>query len=208
MKTKSSLYCTLTAVFVGCLLISNIMAAKTFMLGNLVLPTAVIIFPISYICNDVIAEIYGFKKAKRIIYSGFLINVLAVIAYNIAIHLPAPDFATDVADAFAIVLGSTARTLIASFSAYLVGSITNAKIMELMKVKSGNSLMLRCIVSTLVGEGLDAFIFISIAFYGTMPINQLVIMILAQAAFKTLYEVVVYPLTKVVIGYIRKLPEE
>jgi len=123
-KTKTNLFNILTGLFVGCLLISNVLAAKTFTFLGLVLPTAVIIFPVVYIVNDVMAEIFGFIKAKQIIYTGFVINLLAVICYNVAILLPAPDYATVGADAFAITLSSTWRVLIASLVAYLVGSIT------------------------------------------------------------------------------------
>lgn len=206
-RTKTNLFNVLTGLFVGCLLISNVLAAKTFTFLGLVLPTAVIIFPVVYIVNDVMAEIFGFIKAKQIIYTGFVINLLAVICYNIAILLPAPDYATVGANAFAITLSSTWRVLIASLVAYLVGSITNSYIMVKMKEKSENKLMLRCILSTLAGEGLDAFFFISIVFIGTMPIKDLAIMIVAQATFKTLFEVVVFPATNYVIKMLRKLPE-
>lgn len=206
-KTKSELFTALTGLFIGCLLISNVLASKTFTFWGLVLPTAVIIFPVVYIVNDVMAEIFGFQRAKRIIYTGFMINLLAVLCYNIAILLPAPEFAIEGANAFAITLSSTWRVLIASLAAYIVGSITNSYIMVKMKEKSEKNLMLRCIISTLAGEGLDALFFITIAFIGTMPITNLLVMIVAQAIFKTLFEVVVYPITKLVIKTLNNLPE-
>lgn len=204
---KSQLYQILTGVFVACLLMSNIMSAKTFMLGNVVLPTAVIIFPIVYIVNDVMAEIYGFRKARDIIVLGFALNAFAVAAYSIAIKLPAPEYAAESAAAFATVLGSTSRILIASFAAYLVGSLVNASVMVRMKEKLKDYLMLRCITSTAIGESIDAVIFISIAFAGTMPVETLLVMIAAQAAFKTLFEVAFYPFTRVVIKAVEKMPE-
>ena len=207
MKTnKVQLYSILTGVFVACLLISNVLSAKTFELGSVVLPTAVIIFPVVYIVNDVMAEIYGFRKARNIILLGFALNALAVAAYSIAIALPAPAYATEGAAAFASVLGSTWRILIASFAAYLVGSLVNAGIMVRLKAKLQQHLMFRCVLSTLVGEGIDAVIFITIAFAGTMPVETLLIMIAAQAAFKTLFEIVFYPLTRVVIKKVEQLP--
>ena len=207
MRTnKGQLYPILTGVFVACLLISNVLSAKTFTLSSVVLPTAVIIFPVVYIVNDVMAEIYGFKKATRIILLGFALNLLAVVAYSIAIALPAPAFAAEGAAAFALTLGSTWRVLIASFAAYLVGSLVNAGVMVRMKERLQEHLMLRCVLSTLLGEGIDAIIFITIAFAGTMPWESLLIMIAAQAAFKTLFEVVFYPLTRVVIKKVERLP--
>lgn len=207
MKTnKTQLHSILAGVFVACLLISNVLSAKTFTLSSVVLPTAVIIFPLVYIVNDVMAEIYGFRKARNIIFLGFALNALAVAAYTVAIALPAPDYAAEGAAAFAAVLGSTWRILIASFAAYLVGSLVNAGIMVRLKAKLQRHLMFRCVLSTLIGEGIDAVIFISIAFAGTMPAETLLIMIAAQAAFKTLFEVVFYPLTRFVIKKVEQLP--
>lgn len=207
MKTnKIQLYNILTGVFVACLLISNVLSAKTFTLGSVVLPTAVVIFPIVYIVNDVMAEIYGFRKARNIILLGFALNLLAVIAYSIAIALPAPAYAAEGAAAFAAVLGSTWRILIASFAAYLIGSLVNASVMVKLKARLQKQLMFRCVLSTLLGEGIDAIIFITIAFAGTMPVETLLIMIAAQAAFKTLFEVVFYPLTRFVIKRVEQLP--
>lgn len=206
-KTKTQLYQILTGVFVACLLISNILASKTFTIGSIILPTAVIIFPVVYIVNDVMAEIYGYKKARNIILLGFAMNALAVIAYSIAIALPAPEFAAEGAAAFEMVLGSTWRVLLASFAAYLVGSLVNARVMVAMKAKLEEYLMLRCIFSTLLGEGIDAMIFITIAFAGTMAVSDLLIMIVAQAMFKTLFEVVFYPFTKITIRKIQTLAD-
>ena len=205
--TKSNLYQIITGIFVACLLISNILASKTFTLGNVVLPTAVIIFPVVYIVNDVLAEVFGFKKASNVIVLGFVLNLFAVLAYTVAIALPAPIFAAETADAFALVLGSTWRMLLASVAAYLVGSFVNAYVMVWLKAKTEKLLMLRCIISTLIGEGLDAMIFITIAFVGTMPLTSLLTMIVAQALFKTAFEIVAYPLTRIAIKKAKSLEE-
>ena len=208
--TKTKLFSVITALFCSCLIISNVLAGKTFALtSSIVLPCAVIIFPVVYIVNDVLSEVYGFKKAREVIFLGFGINVLAVIAYSIAILLPSPVFAAEIGEAFKTVLGSTPRILLASFLAYLAGSLVNAKVMVLMKAKHGeNKLALRCIFSTLIGEGIDACIFITIAFLATMPFNSLLVMIIAQALFKTLYECIVYPVTKIIIQKVKALPDD
>jgi hypothetical protein len=203
--TKTELYATLTGVFTACLIISNIIAGKTFDFFSFVLPCGVIIFPVIYIVNDVLAEVYGYEKARRVILLGFFMNLVAVIAYTITIMLPAPVFFEN-SEAFSVVLGSTLRLLVASFMAYLVGSLINAKLMTYLKRWDEEKLFFRCIVSTLFGEGLDALIFIFIGFYGTMPIESLLLMIVAQALFKTLYEIIVYPLTRFVIGRVKALP--
>ena len=204
--TKTELYAILTGVFTACLIVSNIIAGKTFDFFSFTLPCGVIIFPVIYIVNDVLAEVYGYQKAKRVILLGFFMNLVAVICYNITIIMPAPAFFTN-SDAFSIVLGSTFRLLVASFAAYLAGSLLNAKVMVVLKKKYEDKLFLRCIASTLVGEGLDAIIFIFIGFLGTMPLEALLMMIVAQALFKTIYEIIIYPLTRYVIGHVKRLPE-
>lgn len=202
--TKSELYAILAGVFTASLIISNIIAGKTFEFFSFTLPCGVIIFPIIYIVNDVLAECYGYQKARRVILLGFLMNLIAVICYNITIWLPAPSF-FESSDAFSIVLGSTLRLLIASFAAYIVGSLLNAKVMVYLKSKSEEKLFFRCIFSTLIGEGCDALIFITIGFWGLMPLGALIMMIVVQALFKTIYEIIVYPLTKIVISKVKRL---
>ena len=133
-------------------------------------------------------------------------NLIAVICYNITIWLPAPGFFEN-SEAFSIVLSSTARLLVASFVAYLVGSLVNAKLMTYLKRWDEEKLFFRCIVSTLFGEGLDALIFITIGFFGTMPTDALLMMIVVQTLFKTVYEMIVYPLTRYVIGSVKALPQ-
>ena len=157
MVTKTELYAYLAGIFTASLIISNIIAGKTFDFFSVILPCGVIIFPIIYIINDVLAEVYGYEKARRVILLGFLMNLIAIICYNITIWLPAPVF-FEASDAFSIVLGSTFRLLIASFAAYLVGSIINAWLMVYLKKWDEDKLFFRCILSTLFGEGLDAII--------------------------------------------------
>ena len=208
LKNKPSqmeLYPIITALFCGCLIISNILASKTFSLYDIILPCGVVIFPLVYIVGDVLTEIYGFTLAKRTIYLGFIINLIAVIAYQIAIFLPGTDLATS--NAFSIILGSTPRILIASLISYLVGSYVNAYFMKILKERYTDYLFARCSISTLFGEGLDAIIFITIAFAGLMPNEVLITMIICQGAFKIIYEIIVYPITRTVINWIKSLDD-
>ena len=203
LKNKPSqmeLYPIITALFCGCLIISNILASKTFSLYDIILPCGVVIFPLVYIVGDVLTEIYGFKLAKRTIYLGFIINLIAVIAYQIAIFLPGTDLATS--NAFSI-----PRILIASLISYLVGSYVNAYFMKILKERYTDYLFARCSISTLFGEGLDAIIFITIAFAGLMPNEVLITMIICQGAFKIIYEIIVYPITRTVINWIKSLDD-
>lgn len=198
---KQNLYATLLAVFCGTLLISNVLASKMFAIGTFTFPGGVIVFPIVYIINDVLAEVYGFRLARRAIMTGFGINLFAVFAYNIAIALPSPAMVDS--GAFQAVLGSTWRVLLASFTAYLAGSLLNTYVM--VRLKQHTSLFVRCVVSTLFGEGLDGIVFSFVAFLGIVPINVILVMILSQTAFKVLYELLIYPVTKTVIRKVQAL---
>ena len=204
--TKTELYAIIAGVFTVCLIVSNIIAGKTFQFFSFALPCGVIIFPVVYVINDVLAEVYGYKKARRIILLGFAMNLVAVICFQITVWLPAPSFFEN-SEAFAIVLGSTWRLLIAGFAAYLVGSLVNAKLMTYLKKWDENKLFFRCIASTFFGESLDAMVYITLAFFGTMPVEALVSMIVVQALVKTVYEIIVYPVTRKVILSVKALPD-
>lgn len=195
---KQTLLLIAAATYCCCLLISNVTAGKTFGVGMFSLPCAVLLFPVVYILNDMLTEVFGYKTARGVVLMGFALNLLAVGTYALTIILPGSEFFAG-QEAYETVLGNTPRLLVASMSAYLVGSLANAKIMEAMKGLSEERLMLRCVSSTLVGETLDACLFIGIAFAGVMPVNALLGMVVAQATFKTLYEVAVYPITRRVI---------
>lgn len=194
----------LTGVFCASLIISNILAFKTFDFFGYILPSAVIMFPIVYIINDLIAEIYDYKITRLVIYTGFIMNLMAVIAYNIAIILKPSTLFYD-QYSFEIVLSNSFRVLVASFIAYLLGSFTNLKIMDTYKIKHGEKhLAFRCIFSTILGEGIDALLFISIAFIGTIPLYNIINMIIIQASFKIIYECICFPVTKLIIKAVKE----
>ena len=198
---KQKLYIFLSILYCCMLLVTNITANRTFEIYGFMLPSAVIVFPIVYIINDVMTECFGLENSKTIILTAFIMNLIAVLFFNVAINLPTTnDFSS-----YNVVLGSTIIALIASFLAYLLGSFTNAIIMDYMKKKNSKSLMLRCVLSTLVGESIDAYIFISIMFINVLPYSVVLKMIITQALFKTVYEIIVYPVTRRVIKYINKL---
>ena len=196
---KTNIYMTLFALYCVALVVSNIISNRTFEIGQFMLPSAVIVFPIIYIINDVLTECYGFKMASKTIWTAFGLNLMAVVFFNIAVNLPTT---TDYSS-YNIVLGNTLKPLIASVLAYLVGSFVNAKVMDTLR--NHKSLMLRCVLSTLFGETIDAAIFISIMFIGVMDVKTVCSMIITQAVFKTLYEIIVYPVTKIVIKKIKSI---
>ena len=203
-NTVSVLFMFAGILFATCLLISNILATKILMIGPWAAPAGVLIFPIAYILNDVITEVWGFGKARLIIWTGFAVNVLAVLFFTVGIVVPGAPFWQN-QEAFATILGNTPRIVAASLSAYLVGSFLNAFIMSRMKVlTNGKGFSGRAILSTIVGESADSFIFIVIAFVGIFPMGVLVTMIFTQAMLKTVYEILILPITIWVVGFVKR----
>jgi uncharacterized integral membrane protein (TIGR00697 family) len=169
------------------------------------LPAGTIIFPISYICGDVLTEVYGFHRARQVIWLGFACNVLAVGAIWVAQLLPgAPFWDAEAQGAYEQILGFTPRLLIASFCAYLIGEFANSVVLAKMKVlMHGRRLWARTIGSTIVGQGLDSLVFVTIAFFATIPAAALVTMILTQWILKVVYETLATPLTYLVVGFLK-----
>lgn len=206
MKNSVSVLFMLAGIlFATCLLISNILATKILMIGPWSAPAGVIIFPIAYILNDVITEVWGFAKARLIIWTGFAVNVLAVLFFTAGIVIPGAPFWQN-QDAFATILGNTPRIVLASLSAYLIGSFLNAFVMSRMKVLTqGKGFSARAILSTLAGESADSLIFISIAFAGIFPIGVLITMVFTQAMLKTAYEILILPVTLGVVKWVKRV---
>jgi uncharacterized integral membrane protein (TIGR00697 family) len=207
-KQVSVLFMLAGILFTTCLLLSNILAVKIVMIGPWAAPAGVLVFPLAYIINDVIAEVWGYRKARLIIWSGFGMNLLAVIFFSSSIALPAAPFWPN-QDAYSLIIGTTPRIVVASLTAYLLGSFINAYVLSTMKVKTkGKHFGFRAIVSTLAGESVDSIIFISIAFAGIFPLGALVTMIVSQALLKTVYEIIVLPLTSLIVKRIKKTEGE
>lgn len=206
MKNSVSVLFMLAGIlFATCLLISNILATKILLIGTWAAPAGVLIFPIAYILNDVITEVWGFGKARMIIWTGFVVNLIAVLFFSLGIAIPGAPFWQN-QEAFSIVLGSTPRIVIASLSAYLIGSFLNAFVMSRMKVATkGKGFSVRAILSTLVGESADSLIFIMIAFAGTFPASVLIAMIFTQAMLKTAYEILILPVTLQVVKLVKRV---
>jgi len=205
MNNKVSVLFMLAGIlFAASLLISNIIASKIMMLGPLAVPAGVLVFPLAYILNDVITEVWGYSKARLIIWSGFAVNLLMVLFFSITLAVPAAPF-WEGQDAYAAVLGSTPRIVAASMMAYLLGSFLNSWIMSSFKVKTqGKGFSLRAVTSTIVGEGADSAIFITVAFVGLFPAGVLLTMVVTQALVKIAFEIIVLPLTIVAVKQVKK----
>jgi uncharacterized integral membrane protein (TIGR00697 family) len=200
----SSLFLVLFALFLTCLLLSNIIAGKLIQVFGLVLPSAVILFPITYILGDVFTEVYGFRKTRAVIWMGFAANAVMSIVFLCAVALPVPAFFKD-QHAYATVLGMTPRIVVASLVAYWAGEFANSITLSILKKATrGRFLWTRTIGSTVVGQGLDTAIFIAVGFFGLVPTPLLFQMMLAQYLFKVAYETLLTPLTYVIVFRIKR----
>jgi uncharacterized integral membrane protein (TIGR00697 family) len=167
------------------------------------MPAAIIIFPISYILGDVFTEVYGYRQARRVIWLGFFCNLFLVVVVYIGLLLPAASF-WDGQASYERILGYTPRILAASFLAYLTGEFSNSFVLAKIKIATrGKWLWVRTITSTLIGQGLDSLIFITLSFIGTMPVEALLLTILTQWIVKSLYEAMVTPITYKVVNFLK-----
>lgn len=189
MKEKNfNKFTIVSTLFVMLLIISNLLATKMILVLGFVLPAAVIVYPFCFMVGDVLTEVWGFKTAKKVIWLGFFMNLLLIIFTNIAIPLTYPEFWKG-QEHFQFIFGAIPRIVLASFIGYLAGEFSNSWSLELIKkITKGRWLFVRTIGSSVVGQVLDTGLFITIAFYGTMPNEVLITMIIAQYIFKVLCE--------------------
>ena len=192
-------------LFNVCLIAANLLETKVIQVGSLTVTAGLLVFPISYIINDCIAEVWGFKKARLIIWSGFAMNFFVVALGLIAVAIPAAPF-WEGEEHFDFVFGMAPRIVAASLMAFLVGSFLNAYVMSKMKVASqGRNFSARAIWSTVVGETADSLIFFPVAFGGIIAWKELLIMMGIQIVLKSMYEVMILPVTIRVVKAIKKV---
>lgn len=202
MKKYSFLQLVLTLIYVLALVICNIITVKQVQLFNIVTTGGFFIFPIVYILSDVFSEVYGYRWSRLTCYMAFLANLIAVIIFTLVIHTPAPSYYKN-GEAFSIVLGSAPRVLISSFLAFLFGDLVNDKIFAKMKLnhkEDHKGFGVRAILSSLFGEITDSIIFYPLCFFGALPFSSLLIMICTEVIIKTTYEIVVLPVTRIVMN--------
>ena len=203
-ENYSKTFIILCILNITCLLISNIITIKTVNILGLIFTAADLLFPITYILNDVFTEVYGFNKARFVIWASFFSNLLMVTIFQIVIWLP-PDETFTIQNELQNILGSTPRILLASFLAFLVGNFANSIVLSKIKVKTkGQYLGFRTIISTIIGEGLDTLLFIPIVFVGTLEIKDILMLMLDVYLLKVLIEIILTPLTYKVIDFIKR----
>ena len=206
-KNISKLQLILTVLFVVCLLVSNIITGKQVQLPfNIVMTGAVFIFPITYILSDLFSEVYGYKWSRFTCYLGFVMNLFMVLVFTAVIETPAPSYWQN-QEAFQTVLGNTPKILFASLLAFMIGDYVNDRVFKKFKEKhpkDHRGFEFRAILSSLCGEVVDSAIFLPIAFLGTMPLNTLLVMGITQVSIKVAYEIIILPITKLVVKKVSK----
>lgn len=198
----------ITGLFVAVLLISNIASTKILLLWKFTFDGGTILFPLSYIFGDILTEVYGYQKSRRVIWTGFFSAlVMALVFYIVQILPPAEDWIYQ--EAFESLLGFVPRIVLASLIAYFAGEFSNSYILSKLKIKSeGKHLWIRTIGSTLVGEGLDTIIFCMIAFYGVLPTGLLWSVIISNYIFKCSVEILFTPVTYIIVGFLKRKENE
>jgi len=209
MKNKSFLYFDLImALFVAVLLISNIASTKILVLWRFTFDGGTLLFPLSYIFGDILTEVYGYAKSRRVIWTGFFCAMLmSAVLMIVAVLKPAADWPYQ--EAFKKIIGLTPRIVLASLIAYWAGEFSNSYILAKVKIwMKGKFLWMRTISSTLVGEGIDTSLFVLIAFCGVIPAGLLLVVFISNYIFKCGVEILFTPLTYKIIGFLKKKENE
>ncbi len=195
----------MTVLFCSSLIVANIVEIKTVDIGFITITAGLLVFPVTYLINDCVVEVYGFRMARMVIWLGFAMNLFVTIILQIAIWLPgSPDWTAQ--QAMQTIYGTVPRILAASFLAFVCGSFVNARVMSRMKIWSdGHNFSLRAIISTVLGEGCDSVIFFPLAFAGTLPWSVIVSLIVSQTFLKTFYEILILPLTVRTVRWLKRL---
>ena len=200
----SVLFMLFSMLFCVCLITANVLETKQMSFGPISITGGIIVFPISYIINDCVCEVWGYRKTRMLIWLGFLMNFLFVVFAAICDAIPgAPYWDNDAG--FHAIFGLAPRITVASFLAFVVGSFANAYVMSRMKVSSqGRNFSLRAIMSTILGETADSLIFFPLALGGVVPNSELPVLILSQIVLKTLYEILILPVTIQVVRFTKR----
>ena len=200
----SVLFMLFSILFCVCLIAANVLETKQIAFGSISLTGGLIVFPVSYIINDCVCEVWGYKKTRMLIWTGFAMNFFFVMLGAICDMIPgAPYWTND--EGFHAVFGLAPRIACASFLAFICGSFVNAYVMSKMKLSSGGkNFSLRAVVSTIFGESVDSVIFFPLALWGVVPTEELPWLMLWQVFLKTAYEVVVLPLTIRIVRYVKR----
>jgi len=204
-KLQSKYFLYIAILFVAVLMISNTVAVKLFQLGPFFFAGAIMIFPISYVFGDILTEVYGYRASRRIIWAGFIsVMAMSIVYYLVQLLPPAPFWPDQ--KAYESILGMVPRIVLGSIVGYFVGEFSNSYILSKLKIKTnGRHLWVRTISSTIVGEALDTTLFVTIAFGGLIPWNNLFSIMISGYVAKVLIEVLLTPVTYAVVKKLKQL---
>lgn len=185
-------------------MISNTVATKLFSLGPLVFTGGIIVFPLTYIFGDILTEVYGYKRSRKIIWTGFIVLFfMSLIYWIVGLLPPAPSWQNQ--EAYLSILSIVPRIVLASLIAYWAGEFSNSYVLAKMKIwTEGRHLWTRTIGSTIIGEGVDTLLFVLIAFFGVLPSNILFLAIVSGYLFKVVYEIVATPITYKIVKFLKR----
>ncbi len=208
MKLKenkvSVLFMLFSVLFSVCLIAANVLETKQIAVGTISLTGGLIVFPISYIINDCICEVWGYQKARLLIWLGFVMNFFFVLVGALCDAIPGASYWTN-DEGFHAIFGLAPRIAIASFVAFLCGSFVNAYVMSRMKIASkGKHFSVRAVMSTIFGETTDSILFFPLALYGVVPTLELPHLMFWQVILKTVYEIIVLPFTIKLVQYVKQ----
>mgnify|MGYP001231166495 CR=1 FL=1 len=194
----------LVGIFVAVLLISNVVAVKIVKVGPFAFAGGTLLFPLAYIFGDIFTEVYGYKRTRRIIWIGFVANILMAIVFIVIGKLPAASGWGNQA-AYDVVLGWVPRIVLASILAYWLGEFINSFVLAKMKIwTKGKWLWTRTIGSTVFGELLDTVIFVLIAFWGVLPSALIISVIISNYVLKVGVEIIFTPITYLIVGFLKR----
>jgi uncharacterized integral membrane protein (TIGR00697 family) len=198
----------ITGLFTACLVISNILDTKFFQVGSTVFPAGIILFPVVYVFGDVFTEVYGYSQSRKAIWTGFFSLLVLILSLEIARRLPAASFWQS-QEAFDSILGKVPRIVIASITAYFAGEFVNSFTIAKLKIKQdGKAMPIRFIASTVFGQAVDTFVFIVIAFTGSMSVTEMAQVFLSAWLFKVLWEVIALPVSIPLVKWLKKVENE
>ncbi len=207
-NTVSVLFMIFSILFCVCLITANILETKQIQILSVSLTGGLIVFPISYIINDCVCEVWGYSKARMLIWLGFAMNFFFVMVGALCDAIPGAPY-WDNEEGFHAIFGLAPRIAAASFIAFICGSFINAYVMSKMKIASnGKNFSLRAILSTVAGESIDSLIFFPLALSSVVPAKELILLMVWQVILKTVYEIIALPITIRVVKALKKYEGE
>lgn len=207
-NTVSVLFMIFSILFCVCLITANILETKQIQILSVSLTGGLIVFPVSYIINDCVCEVWGYSKARMLIWLGFAMNFFFVMLGALCDAIPGAPY-WDNEEGFHAIFGLAPRIAAASFIAFICGSFINAYVMSKMKIASnGKNFSLRAILSTVAGESIDSLIFFPLALSSVVPAKELILLMVWQVILKTVYEIIALPITIRVVKALKKYEGE